>query len=106
MGSIIFNTTEGSRIVASGSSGSLLDVARDYDIPGIEGDCGGVGSCGTCHVHVAQEWLAKIGAASDDEKDVVEQQPYAGPCSRLCCQIEVTAQLDGLEVTVPPREWA
>lgn len=104
MSSVIFHTADGQRIVADHATGTLLEVARDHDVPGIEGDCGGVGSCGTCHVHVAQAWLAKTGLAEDYERDVVEQQPHARPCSRLCCQIELNTELDGLEVTVPPRE--
>lgn len=104
MASITFHTADGLRIAATGAAGSLLDVARDHDIPGIEGDCGGVGSCGTCHVHVAGDWLGKTGTASRDELDVLEQQPHFAPCSRLCCQVEVTRELDGLSVVVPPRE--
>ena len=104
MPSVIFHTADGQRIEAAHAAGTLLEVAHDHDVPGIEGDCGGVGSCGTCHVHVDPAWLPKTGVAADYEKDVVEQQPHAGPRSRLCCQIELTAELDGLEVTVPPRD--
>jgi ferredoxin, 2Fe-2S len=104
MASITFQTADGHRIVAARAAGTLLEVARDHDVPGIEGDCGGVGSCGTCHVHVAADWLAKTGAAADYELDVLEQQPHFRPCSRLCCQLEVTPELDGLLVVVPPRD--
>lgn len=104
MATITFQTADGRCIVAAVAAGSLLEAARDHDVPGIHGDCGGVGSCGTCHVHVAGVWLGKTGTASDDELVVLEQQPHFAPCSRLCCQVEVTPELNGLLVIVPPQE--
>ena len=35
---------------------SLMQGALNYMVPGIEGDCGGLCACGTCHIYVPQQW--------------------------------------------------
>ena len=40
---------------------SLMQVATNNAIPGIDGDCGGEAACGTCHVIVDSAWAAKVG---------------------------------------------
>ena len=34
---------------------SVMDGAKRYTIPGIDGDCGGACACATCHVYVERE---------------------------------------------------
>ncbi len=80
-----------------------MNVATDNDITGIDADCGGVGSCGTCHVRVRPEWLEKVGKADALEKDLLDLEENATECSRLSCQIELTDEHDGLVVEVAGR---
>jgi 2Fe-2S ferredoxin len=80
---------------------SLMKLAVAHDVPGIDGECGGEMSCGTCHVHVAPEWADRLEPASPDEAGMVEVLDDPRPTSRLGCQIKITAALGGIAVTVP-----
>ena len=78
----------------------LMSTAVDNQVEGIPGDCGGVASCATCHVHVDPEWIGKVGPATEMEKDVLEFEDNTTECSRLGCQVFMTPELDGLIVKV------
>jgi 2Fe-2S ferredoxin len=70
-------------------------------IPGVVGECGGYMSCATCHVVVAPDWADRagpLGAFEDDMLDITEAERQ--PTSRLSCQIRMTADLDGILVSV------
>lgn len=103
MPQITWKTAAGEAITLDVPEGqNLMEAARDNNIDGIYGDCGGNLACATCHVLVAQEWLERIGTPSameDDMLDIVETGRM--PNSRLCCQIIARADLDGLSVEVP-----
>jgi 2Fe-2S ferredoxin len=101
MSKITFITADGNETILENARGTLMEAALDCGIAGIGGDCGGVGSCGTCHVHIAPEWMECVGSASEFERDVIDLQQNASHCSRLGCQIELTKKLDGLVVRVP-----
>ena len=104
MTKVIFKTAAGTIRTIENAVGTLMEVATDNDIEGITGDCGGVCSCATCHVYVDPEWSKKVPEASELETDTVEFLDNAQETSRLCCQIEVTDELDGLTVTVASEE--
>ena len=97
---ITFITQDGSKVVVEDAIGTLMEVATEYDVEGIDGDCGGVCSCSTCHIKVKREWLDKVGAAEEIEQDMLDLEETTDERSRLCCQIEVTEELDGLVVEV------
>jgi 2Fe-2S ferredoxin len=104
MPKVTFISQDGQRTTISDADGSLMEVARDNDIEGIEGDCGGVCSCSTCHVYVDEEWMSRVGAPEDLEADTLDFNAHKKPCSRLSCQIELTDALDGLVVRVAPAD--
>ena len=82
---------------------SLMESAKARGVAGIFGDCGGGCSCATCHVYVAPEWLARVGAPDDIELDMLDMvSDLQRENSRLSCQIQLRAELDGLAVTVAP----
>ena len=101
MPQITFITAEGASVVTDAASGSLMEAATAAGVPGIGGDCGGVCSCATCHVHVSPEWREKVGPPDEIEAGVLAVQEHFTPQSRLACQIDVTPALDGLVVHVP-----
>jgi len=101
MSKITFIMADGKITTLETVDGSLMEAAVAHGIVGIGGDCGGVGSCGTCHIHVAPEWMERAGPVADFERDVIDLQQNTSPCSRLACQIELTEKLDGLVVRVP-----
>lgn len=67
----------------------------------LEGTCEGQMACSTCHVIVAREWFGKLPEASEDEEDMLDLAADVQPTSRLSCQIHLTPDLDGLEVSIP-----
>ena len=58
-------------------------------------------ACSTCHVVVAEDWFGKLPEASDLEEDMLDFAADVRRTSRLSCQIDLTEELDGLEVTIP-----
>lgn len=86
------------------AAGSVMEAARDHDVPGILADCGGSMVCGTCHVVVPQEWEARLPAQSEMEREMLEYVPDPQPHTRLTCQIPVSAELDGLVVRIPAQQ--
>jgi 2Fe-2S ferredoxin len=103
MAAITFITPSGQKIVVEAGDGSVMEAAFDNGVDGIDADCGGVCSCATCHVHVDPEWIDRTGPATEDEKALLEFESGVNQYSRLSCQIEVSAALDGLVVTVAGR---
>ncbi len=79
---------------------SVLEVAHKNDID-IEGACGGSLACSTCHVIVDEKDFDRLESASDDEEDMLDLAFDLQKTSRLCCQIIVTSDLDGLTVKLP-----
>jgi len=84
---------------------SVMDGAKRYTIPGIDGDCGGACACGTCHVYVEQGWFERLPPMDELERDMLDFAFDVQPNSRLSCQIKVDAALDGLTVRCPPRQY-
>ncbi|XP_047310650.1 dicamba O-demethylase, ferredoxin component [Impatiens glandulifera] len=62
-----------------------------------------------CEVHIAEEWLEKLPAATYDEKYVLKRNSRArvlNKHSRLGCQVVLTHELQGMVVSVPePKPW-
>ncbi|WP_139955851.1 2Fe-2S iron-sulfur cluster-binding protein [Flavicella sediminum] len=100
MAKITFITSDKESITLEGTSGSVMQLAVDNGISGIDGDCGGVCSCATCHVHVAPEHVSKTGEASEIETDMLELDENVSEYSRLCCQLEISEELDGVVLHV------
>lgn len=94
---------DGGQISAEVPEGrSLMEAAVAANVPGVIGECGGTLSCATCHVYVDEAWLDKTGAVADFEDamlDVAEAERTGA--SRLSCQIEMSAALDGIVLRVP-----
>lgn len=102
MPSITYIEFDGTLHVVAGEPGStVMHTAIDNGVPGIDADCGGECSCATCHVIVADEWMAVVGQPHDMEESMLDLNPEREPNSRLSCQIEVTDAIDGLTVKLP-----
>ena len=80
---------------------SLMELATNNDIPGIDADCGGACACGTCHVIVDDAWAKKVGDPTVEENQMLDLTPERSTTSRLSCQMQVTEALDGLVVRLP-----
>lgn len=83
----------------------LMDILRDNDF-NVLGTCGGMASCGTCHIYVDSAWMDKLGEQPEDEQYMLEalaEVVEVRDCSRLSCQITVTDAMDGLTIEVAPE---
>jgi ferredoxin, 2Fe-2S len=97
------NGTEHVIDVAEGTS--LMQAAVNHAIPGIEGDCGGLCACGTCHVYVPAEFAALTSSADELETGMLAFAFDTRPCSRLSCQIKASAAMDGVRILMPARQY-
>ena len=106
MAKITYIEHNGTEHVIEVSNGlTVMEGARDNNVPGIEADCGGACACSTCHVYVDAAWADKLPAKDDMEADMLDfaWQPDAVR-SRLTCQVKVTDDLDGLIVHLPEKQ--
>ena len=83
---------------------TVMEGAVQNDIPGIDADCGGGMACATCHVYVKEDWLDKLPTKEDGEEDMLDMAYEPKQNSRLSCQLIVSDELDGLEVTIPEKQ--
>lgn len=104
---VTFIQTDGTeKIISNGVAGeSLMELARDNNVAGILGDCGGGCACATCHVYVEPEWMSVVGQPDEIEEMTLDMvSDIHKPNSRLSCQIRLRAELDGLRLLVAPSE--
>ena len=98
---VLFVTADGTRVSAQAEAGArLLEVAQAAGMP-LEGTCEGQMACSTCHVIVSPDWFDRLPSASADEEDMLDLAAGVARTSRLLCQIEMTAELDGIVVRIP-----
>jgi len=100
MAKITFITSDNETKNLEATAGNLMELAVQNNIKGIDGNCGGVCSCATCHVHVQPEHWDKTGEPGELEKDMLEFDDNVSEYSRLSCQIKVSDAIDGIVVKV------
>ena len=83
---------------------TVMEGAVQNNIPGIDADCGGSMACATCHVYVKEEWFNKLPKKEDGEEDMLDMAFEPKTNSRLSCQIVVSDEIDGLEVSIPSKQ--
>jgi ferredoxin-2, mitochondrial len=76
---------------------NLMELCKASDLP-VEGTCGGMALCASCHVYVTSQH--ELSEMSEDEEAMLDSAFNVKPNSRLGCQIRLTDDLDGLKVTL------
>ena len=104
MASITFISHDGEPSSVEIGEGNAMQAAVWNAIRGIDGDCGGVCACATCHVYVDDAWVAAVGAADETEVAMLELAEDVRANSRLACQIAITPELDGLILHLPAAQ--
>ena len=105
MPKITYKDNQGnSKTIEVEKSLSVMEGAIQNNIPGIDADCGGSMACATCHVYVEEKWLNKLPKAEEAEEDMIDMAFEPKKNSRLSCQIIVSDELEGLEVTTPVKQ--
>ena len=83
---------------------TVMEGAVQNDIPGIDADGGGGLACATCDVNVKEDWYNKIPKKEDGEEYMLDMAFEHKTNSRLSCQIDVSDEIDGLEVNIPSKQ--
>ena len=77
---------------------NLMEVVRSYELApeGTIGVCGGMAMCASCQCYVKSDHqLPEMGV---DEDMMLAEAFHVQDNSRLGCQIQITPQMNGLEV--------
>ena len=105
MAKVTYNTHDSKTHTIDIQSGlSVMEGAVQNDIPGIDADCGGGMACATCHVYIKEDWWDKLPNKEDGEEDMLDMAYEPNKFSRLSCQIIISDELDGLEVSIPSKQ--
>jgi len=78
---------------------SIMELCKAYELP-VEGTCGGMALCASCHVYVLSEH--ELPEQTDDELAMLDSAFFVKPNSRLGCQIKISEKLDGLQLELAP----
>lgn len=78
----------------------LMKAAKRHIVPGIDADCGGSASCGTCQVIIPAEHREHMSEMQGIERDMLEFTSIGQDGCRLSCQITVTDHMNGMKITV------
>lgn len=79
----------------------VMEIVRDWGVS-IKAECGGAAACATCHCYVADEWVDQLPEPSEEEEERLDDAFNVESNSRLSCQIIMSEELDGLEITLAP----
>ncbi len=74
---------------------NLMEVCKGSELP-VEGTCGGMALCASCHVYVLSDH--DLPEQSDAELDMLDQAFFVKNNSRLGCQLRMNDSLRGLIV--------
>lgn len=91
--------------VEAEAGSTLMDVAVQNGVPGIDADCGGACACATCHVYIDTDWSDKLNEKGEMEEQMLELAENYQDTSRLACQVKVTPDMDGILVNMPESQY-
>ena len=83
---------------------SLMQAAVNHNIPGIDADCGGSMTCGTCRVCMPPDAQGIAGEQSSLEQQMLEFSGLGGGGIRLSCQLIAKAEFNGLQLQIPEAQ--
>ncbi|MCX7677159.1 MAG: 2Fe-2S iron-sulfur cluster-binding protein [Alteraurantiacibacter sp.] len=101
---VVVNRRGEERAIEADAGLTLMEAIRDNGFDELLALCGGCCSCATCHVHVDAAFMERLPPMSEDEDDLLDSSDHRKDTSRLSCQIPLTAELDGLRVTIAPED--
>ena len=79
---------------------NLMEALKSYELP-VEGICGGMALCASCHCYVADDRLGQI--ANEAEQAMLDETENVKNNSRLACQIPITRALEGISIELAPE---
>ena len=78
---------------------NVMELCKSYELP-VEGTCGGMALCASCHVYVLSGH--ELSQPSDDEIAMLDAAFFVQSNSRLGCQLKLHPALDGLTLELAP----
>ncbi len=78
---------------------SVMEICKAYELP-VEGTCGGMALCASCHVYVLSE--QELPEPSEDELAMLDSAFFVKPNSRLGCQLKIREAMNGLKLALAP----
>ncbi|CAL9700364.1 unnamed protein product [Knipowitschia caucasica] len=98
---VVYIDRSGQRIPVKAKVGdNVLYLAHKNGVD-LEGACEASLACSTCHVYVNADYSDKLPEPDEKEDDMLDMAPMLQENSRLGCQIIITPDLDGMELTLP-----
>jgi len=79
---------------------NVMEACKANELP-ILGTCGGIALCGSCHVYVLSDH--HLPEKSDEEEQMLDKLFSTEDNSRLCCQIRVNENINGLLIKLAPE---
>ena len=80
---------------------NVMELLKINEFP-VEGTCGGMSMCASCHVYVVSEHI--LPEKTFDETAMLEESWDMQDNSRLSCQIKLSEQLEGLTIQIAPEQ--
>ncbi|RZJ73157.1 MAG: 2Fe-2S iron-sulfur cluster binding domain-containing protein [Flavobacterium sp.] len=82
---------------------NLMELCRAYELApeGTIGVCGGMAMCASCQCYILND--VELPPMGDDEEAMLSEAFDVKPNSRLGCQINITEDLNGLEIELAPE---
>ena len=80
---------------------NLMELLKMSEFP-IEGTCGGMAMCASCHVYVLSHH--NLTEKSSEEMAMLDESWDTKDNSRLSCQLKLSASLDGILVELAPEQ--
>jgi len=82
---------------------NIMEVVRSYELApeGTIGICGGMAMCASCQCYVNSDH--ELPEMQDEEEAMLSEAFYVKDNSRLGCQIQITPEMEGLEVELAPE---
>ena len=81
---------------------NLMEVLKIHNYP-IEGTCGGMALCASCHVYINSENL--LPPISDSEQAMLDDNWDSKQNSRLACQIPMSKDINLLNIEIAPESF-
>ena len=82
---------------------NIMEIVRSYELApeGTIGVCGGMAMCASCQCYVNSNH--NLSEMQDEEEAMLSEAFYVKDNSRLGCQIQITTELEGLEIELAPE---
>lgn len=82
---------------------NIMELVRAYELApeGTIGVCGGMAMCASCQCYILND--VELPEMGPDEDAMLSEAFNVKPNSRLGCQINITPEIEGLELELAPE---